>query len=203
MKKLFLIVCLGLTLPLLAEMNVLVFAGSTRGESYNKMLAHESAELALKMGAKVTVIDLKDYDMPFYNADLESKKGLPKNAKRLRELMIASDAILIASPEYNSSIPGILKNALDWVSRTDKGSPSRDAFKGKKFAIMSASPGKGGGARALVHLRSVIEDIGGIVISKQVSVPKAYEVFDDHGKLENEALIQSLQEEIQELLQKS
>jgi len=190
-----------LSATLFAETNVLVFAGSTREDSYNKKLAREAADLAGKKGAKVTVIDLKDYPMPFYDADLEISDGMPENAKRLRDLMIESDVILIASPEYNASIPAILKNSLDWVSRSEDGTSSRAAFKGKKFGIMSASPGKGGGARGLAHLRAVIEDVGGEVIQKEVSVPRAYEAFNEKGTLEDSTLSQALKEEIGQLFQ--
>jgi len=191
-----------LAFPLLAEMKVLVFAGSTRTGSYNQKLAHEAAVVAEKMGAKVTVLDLKDYAMPFYDADLEAASGMPENAKRFRNAMIDNDAILIASPEYNASIPAVLKNALDWASRAESGGSSRDAFKGKTFGLMSASPGKGGGARGLVHLRAVIEDAGGTVVKKQVVVPKAYEAFDESGALKSSALQKALQEEVGEVLRR-
>ena len=194
MKNLFILLYLA-AVPLFAEPKVLVFAGSTRAESYNRQLAQEAVQVARGMGAKVTVIDLKDYPMPFYDADLEAKEGMPKNAKRLRALMVESDAILIASPEYNASIPAVLKNALDWASRDEAGGSSRSAFKGKKFGIMSASPGKLGGSRGLVHLRAVIQDVGGEVVEKQVSVPSAYQV-----SMGNNALKKELQEEIKEVL---
>lgn len=199
MRKILLFACLAVavaTMPLSAEMKVLAFAGSTRAESYNKKLVNEAAEMARQMGATVTVIDLKDYSMPFYDADAETQQGMPKNAKRFRELMVSNDAIIIASPEYNSSIPAVLKNALDWASRSEEGGSSREAFKGKKFAIMSASPGKGGGGRALVHLRSVIEDVGGTVVSKQVTIPNAHQYFSEKKREENPLL----KEEIQQLL---
>lgn len=194
MKNLFILLYLAAG-PLFSETKVLVFAGSTRAESYNRQLAQEAVQVARGMGAKVTMIDLKDYPMPFYDADLEAKEGMPKNAKRLRALMVESDAILIASPEYNASIPAVLKNALDWASRDEAGGSSRSAFKGKKFGIMSASPGKLGGSRGLVHLRAVIQDVGGEVVEKQVSVPSAYQVAMGNGALKKE-----LQEEIKEVL---
>lgn len=192
MKKIFLAACIALALPLVAEQKVLVFAGSTRADSYNKKLAQEAAETARGMGATVTVIDLKDFPMPFYDADLEANQGMPKNAKRLRDLMISSDAVVIATPEYNGSVSAVLKNAIDWVSRSEKGGGSRDAFKGKKFAIMSAAAGKSGGSRALVHLRSIIEDVGGEVVDRQVTVPRAYE----NGALESASLKKDLKNEL-------
>lgn len=184
-------------IALSAEMEVLAFSGSTRTDSYNKKLMDEAVEMARQMGATVTVIDLKDYPMPFYDADMEMKQGMPTNAKRLRNLMISNNAVIIASPEYNHSMSAVLKNALDWASRSEDGNPSREAFKGKKFAIMSASPGKGGGSKGLLHLRCVIEDVGGIVLPKQVSIPNAHRYFSEKERPENTAL----KEEIQQLLQ--
>lgn len=184
-------------MPLSAQIKVLAFAGSTRADSYNKKLVTDAAQIAREMGAAVTIINLKDYPMPFYDADLEAKQGMPKNAKRFRELMINNDAIIIASPEYNSSIPAVLKNALDWASRGEGGNSSRAAFKGKKFAIMSASPGPSGGSNALVQLRNIIEAVGGTVVPKQVTIPNADQYFSKKARPENPAL----KEEIQQLLQ--
>ena len=177
-------------------MKILAFAGSTRADSYNKKLVHEAAAIARKMGAAVTIVDLKDYPMPFYDGDLEAKEGLPKNAVRLRELMIRSDGVIIASPEYNHSLSAVLKNAIDWTSRTPEGGVPREAYKGKRFALMSTSPGKGGGRRGLVHLRQIIEDAGGTVVAKEVSVPDAAKYFSEKNRPENPAL----KEEIRLLL---
>lgn len=200
MKKTLPTACLAATIaimPLSAEAKILAFTGSTRTDSYNKKLVNEAVEVARQMGATVTVIDLKDYPMPFYDADIEMKQGMPKNAKRFRELMISSDGIIIASPEYNSSISAVLKNALDWASRSEDGGPSREAFKGKTFAIMSASPGKGGGGRGLVHLCNIIEGVGGTVVPKQVTIPNAHQYFSEKERPKNPLLT----EEIQQLLQ--
>ncbi len=200
MKKWLLLVLLGLHLSLCANLKVLAFAGSTRQDSYNKKLIREAAELARQLGADVTLIDLKDYPMPFYDGDLEAK-GFPKNVKLFRDLMINHDFIMIASPEYNSSVPGLLKNALDWASRKEKSAAPGDAFKGKKFALMSASPSKKGGVRGLVHLRAIIEDIHGEVIPEETTVPVAYEAFDEKGRLKSPELKAQLQAEVQALLQ--
>lgn len=201
MFKRLVLSCLVFIMPLIAEVKVLAFAGSTRKDSYNKKLILLAAEIARQQGAKVTVIDLSEYAMPFYNADLEAKQGLPASAKKLRDLMLQNDAIMIASPEYNASIPGLLKNTIDWTSHDEKGQYSPDPFKGKKIAIMSASPGKGGGARALVHLRSILEAMGSNVLQAQVTVPEAYKAFDEKGKLVSGELNKKLQEEVQQLVQ--
>lgn len=194
-KKGLFLACLMMLLPLAAEVKVLALAGSTRKDSYNKKLIQVAADIARQKGAKVTLVDLADYPMPLYDGDIETKQGVPAHAKKLRELMIQNDAIMIASPEYNSSLSAVLKNTIDWTSRG-----SSDPYKGKKFAIMSASPGKGGGIRGLVHLRSIIEAMGGDVIKPQVTVPEAFKAFDDKGKLTSPELNKKLQEEVQELL---
>lgn len=196
MKK-FLIFFL-FTLPLMAEMKVLVFAGSLRADSYNKKLAKEAAETIRKFGYDVTYIDLKDYPLPFYDADVESQ-GMPKNAKKLQDLMVASDWIVIASPEYNGSISGVLKNAIDWTSRSVDGSFTQEAFEGKHFMLMSASPGQRGGAHALVHLREIIEQLGGEVSEKPFSVPVAHAAFTKEGMV---SLKKELQSEIEPLFKR-
>jgi NAD(P)H-dependent FMN reductase len=199
MKKFLLLILLVLSTHLAAEVKVLAFAGSTREGSCNKKLAAEAAQIARQMGAKVTLIDLKDYPMPFYDADLEASKGMPVTARRFRQLMIESNAIIIASPNYNGSFTAVLKNALDWASRGESGGASREAFKGKKFALLSTSPGRGGGASGLAQLRVVIEDIGGEVIKPQVSVPGANSAFDTKGRLVNASAKRELLQEIQQL----
>jgi chromate reductase len=197
MRKSLLLLLIISTLPLalFAELKVLAFAGSTRTESYNKKLVREAAEKARAMGAKVTVIDLKDYPMPLYDADLEAKEGMPESAKRLRKIMLEHDAMIIASPEYNASMSAVLKNAIDWTSRSEDGQGSKAAYKDKKIAIMSAARGKRGGARALSHLRLVLEDVGGIVVPSQVELPRVYEeMTPEKQERKNAVLKQELQE---------
>ncbi len=178
---------------LAAETRVLAFSGSTRSHSYNQKLIQEAAKIAEEMGAKITVINLRDYPMPFFDEDLEITEGMPKNAQRLRKLMIDHEVILIASPEYNHSVSAVLKNALDWASRGENGGGSREAFKGKNFGLMSASPGKKGGRRGLCHLREIIEDAGGTVISEQVCIPQAHKYFSDIERPHNPLLKNELQ----------
>ncbi len=200
MKKWILAGCLAFSVSLAAETKVLALSGSTRSGSYNKKLVEEAADVARKMGATVTVVDLKDFPMPFYDADLEKSKGMPENAKKLRNLMIKSDAIIIASPEYNGSVSGVLKNAIDWSSRSEDGNGSRDAFLGKKFALMSASPSKSGGVQGLEHLQFIVERLGGEVVKKEVVVPEAHIAANGQTALENPQIKQDLQVEVQQLL---
>lgn len=174
---------LSFSAALQAEVKILAFAGSAREDSVNKKLILEAAKIARKEGASVTVIDFKDYPLPFYHADLESTEGMPAKAAQLRQLMINSQAIFIASPEYNGSVSALLKNALDWASRSETGGPSRQAFANKTFLLLSASPGAGGGVRGLSHLRAIITNIGGNVLASQLVVPYAYEAFDEQSEL--------------------
>ena len=196
----FFLLCIAYAGSINAETNVLLFAGSTRKESYNKQLVAEAARLAQQMGANVTVVDLKDYPIPFYDADLEMEEGMPENAKRLRRLMVQSQAIVISSPQYNRSVSAVLKNVLDWASRSEEGTPSREAFKGKKVAILSASPGSKGGAKGLIHLKDIVEDIGGIVLEQQLSLPKAHEAFDEQGNLKDEGAREQLRAIVSQLI---
>lgn len=200
MFKQFILTALLFAAPLAAEKSVLAFAGSSRDNSYNMALAREAAEIARQMGASVRFIDLKDYTLPIYDGDLEKKSGMPVKAKELRQLMIKSDAIIIASPEYNASITGLLKNTLDWASRTEDGNGSNEAFKGKKFALMSASPGQGGGKRGILHLQAIVQALGGQVVETQVLVPKADQAFNNQGQLTDQAIKDQLKTEIQSLL---
>lgn len=170
----------------MSQSKILAFAGSTRSGSFNKMLVQIAAEGARSAGAEVTTIDLRDFPMPHYDGDLETEKGLPENAKKFKNLLRQHDGILISSPEYNSSISGVLKNAIDWASRTETDDePSLVAFKGKVAGLVSASPGGLGGLRGLVHLRSILGNIGIIVLPDQVSISSAHEAFDESGKLKD------------------
>lgn len=165
---------------------ILALAGSLRKDSYNKKLVQIAAESARRAGAEVTYIDLADYPLPLMDEDLEKNEGLPANARKLKDLFIASDGFLIAAPEYNSSITGVLKNTIDWISRPVQGEASLAGFAGKTAAIMSASPGDLGGLRGLVHVRCILENIMTMVLPQQATVSKAYEAFNADGSLKDE-----------------
>ena len=167
---------------------VLAFAGSTRADSFNKKLVQTAATFAEEAGATVTLVDLRDYPLPLYDGDLEESVGPPEEATTLYELFKSHDALLISSPEYNSSTSGVLKNAIDWVSRPRDGEPPLAAFSGKVAGLLSASPGQLGGLRGLVHLRSILGNIGMFVIPEQVAVGAAHEAFAEDGSLADEKL---------------
>ncbi|MDP8965905.1 MAG: NAD(P)H-dependent oxidoreductase [Cyanobacteriota bacterium] len=164
---------------------ILAFAGSTREASYNKKLVKIAAEGAKAAGAEVTYVDLRDLPMPIYDEDLEAKEGLPENVRKFKELLKEHQGLLIASPEYNSSITAVLKNAIDWASRPEAGEPMLAAFTGKVAAIMSASPGGLGGLRGLIHVRSILSSINVLVLPDQKAISSAFQAFDEEGKLKD------------------
>jgi chromate reductase, NAD(P)H dehydrogenase (quinone) len=176
----------------MTQPKILAFAGSTREGSFNKKLLRLACEAARNAGAEVTCIELKDYPMPLYDGDLEKSEGIPANGMKLMELMIEHDAFLIASPEYNSAMSGVLKNAIDWASRPVPGKKPLVAFDGKTACILSASPGALGGLRGLFALRQVLSNIKVLVIPEQLTLPKANEAFDDNGALKDEKQMTSV-----------
>lgn len=181
---------------------ILAFAGSTRTGSTNKLLVHCAAAVARNSGAEVTVIDLRDLALPLFDEDWEKANGLPEGAKKLKSLMQLSDGFVIASPEYNSSFSAVLKNAIDWATRTETDDePALIAFRGKVAALLSASPGALGGLRGLVHLRAVLGNIGVLVLPDQLSIPSAFEAFDEAGKLKDARKTTQLVSLVQSLVQ--
>ena len=164
---------------------ILAFAGSTRAESFNKRLIKTAVAGARSAGAEVTLIDLRDYPLPLFDGDLEAGEGLPPNGRRLKDLFLAHQGLLLSAPEYNSSITGVLKNTIDWVSRPVPGEAPLACFDGKVACLMSASPGALGGLRGLVHVRAILQNIKVLVLPDQVAVPKADEAFNPDGSLKD------------------
>jgi chromate reductase, NAD(P)H dehydrogenase (quinone) len=170
---------------MMAQPRILAFAGSARRESFNKRLIAIAAQGAKQAGADVTLVDLADYELPLFNQDLEAQ-GLPANAVALKKLFLEHQGLLIACPEYNSSITPLLKNTIDWVSRSARGEGPLAAYQGKVAAIMSASPGALGGLRGLVHVRSILGNIGVLVLPDQVAIPTAHEAIAADGRFKDE-----------------
>lgn len=166
---------------------ILAFAGSARKDSFNKKLVKIAAEGARAAGAEVTYIDFRDLPLPLYDGDLEEVEGLPENALKLKALMKAHQGFLIACPEYNSSITPLLKNAIDWASRPEPGEPSLACFKEKVAVLMSASPGGLGGLRGLVHVRSILGNIGVLVLPDQKAIGNAHQAFDENDYLQDKS----------------
>lgn len=167
-------------------MKLLVFAGSTRQNSFNRKLANVAAATARSAGAEVTHIELANFDIPLYNADLEAT-GTPADVLRLKELMFAHPGWIICSPEYNGSYTALLKNTIDWASSPVKGHPvwasGTRAFTGKVVGLLSASSGTLGGLRSLSHLTPLMLNLQCWVTPKQHAVGAAGQAFDDAGQL--------------------
>ncbi len=183
-----------------SEPRLLFISGSAREKSWNKKLAKLGEKIADANGIAGTFADLGDYPMPIYNGDDELRDGPPENARKLKELMKVHSGIFIASPEYNSSFSPLVKNAIDWVSRTrEDGEAPLEVYKTRVFALGSASPGGMGGLRGLSHLRLVLEiGLGALVLPDQFAVPRAVDAFEENGHLKNK----DAQETFKALIQK-
>ncbi len=164
---------------------ILAFAGSAKETSFNKKLVQIAAAGAKTAGAKVTYIDLRDFPMPLFDEDLEAQQGIPVAVREFKDLMVAHQGLLIACPEYNSSITPLLKNAIDWASRPEPNLPGLACFNSKVAAIMSTSPGGFGGMRGLVQVRAILDSIGVLVIPQQRSISQAFEAFNSDGSLKD------------------
>ena len=166
-------------------MRLLFFAGSAREGSHNKKLARLGRHIAEANGIEAVFADLADYHMPIYHGDLETNEGVPERARAFKALLGEFDGVFIATPEYNASIPALLKNTLDWVSRV-KDEP--DVFKSRVFAVSGASPGYYGGMRSLLTLRQILEvGLGATVIPQQMALPRAMHAFEEDGSLNDQA----------------
>ena len=176
-----------------------VFAGSARAASHNRRLAAAAAEAARAAGADVRLLSFRDYVMPLFDEDLEAEAGLPDGARRFQAELIAADGMIVACPEYNSSITPLLKNAIDWASRAQPGQAPLAAFRGKVALLLAASPGALGGLRGLVTVRSILSNLGVLVLPDQLAVPRAHEAFDAEGRLRDErqrATVEALGREV-------
>ena len=184
---------------------VLVFAGSARRESLNKKLARLGFEAVKRAGAEATFLDLDDYEMPVYHGDLEAERGMPDNVRKVRDLFMAHDALLISSPENNQSIAALLKNTIDWLSRDigdGKGPNSGLApYRGKVAALMNATPGPYGGVRHLYHLRQVLSGLGVLVMPQQVQLARADKAFDTEGRLTDEQAARAVERAVTALVE--
>lgn len=172
----------------MAALKILVIPGSIRTGSLNERLAAVIVkELALR-DVEVTRISLADYPLPIYDGDLESKSGVPKNAVDLKRMIGAHHGVFIVSPEYNSSVPPLLKNAIDWVTRVrDRNETFGQVFRERAFAIGAASDGKFGGLRVLMALRQILAlGCGATVVPQQVALSFADQAFDDMDRFKDE-----------------
>jgi NAD(P)H-dependent FMN reductase len=166
---------------------LLAFAASLKRESLNRKLIHQAVELAREAQVEVDLADFCEFDMPLYDADLQNSAGFPEGARELARRIEAVDGLMIASPEYNYSLPGTLKNAIDWVSRM-KPMPLR----GKHGVLLAASTSLVGGSRGLWALRVPLEGLGVMLLPDMFALAQAPQAFDEHGKLKNPELQERL-----------
>ena len=160
------------------QVRVLIFAASLRRASFNRRLAELAAVVVEEQGGTADRAAMEDFDCPAFSGDVEGGSGVPPGAQRFRDRLVASDAFLIASPEYNASMPGYLKNAIDWVSRIRP-----QPFNGRHGLLMSASPSMAGGNRGLWSLRVPLEHLGARVYPDMFSLAQAHEAFDATGRI--------------------
>jgi len=167
-------------------MKTLIFAGSTRQNSFNRRLACVAATIARDAGADVRHIELGDFDVPMYNADLEAK-GTPADVVRLKELFYAHPAWIICSPEYNGSYTALLKNTIDWVSSPIKSDPvwssGTKPFTGKVVGMLSASNGAFGGLHSQSHLAPLLLNLKCWLAPNTFALSRAADAFDENGAL--------------------
>src|SRR3954463_15721044 len=188
----------------MSALKILVIPGSLRSGSLNAKLAAAAAhELALA-GAEVTRISLADFPLPIYDGDLQSKAGVPKNAVNLKRMMSAHHGVLIVTPEYNSSVPALVKNTIDWVSRVQDPHESRgQVFRERAFAIAAASAGRLGGTRALSALRLILTACHAAVVPNQLALSFADQAYDEMDHLKHPADIEALQALVRQLIDHS
>lgn len=178
------------------KIKIVAFAGSLREHSYSKRVVKTAIKGAESAGAEVTYIDLRDFPMPIYNADDHEKNGFGENALKFQKLLQAHDGFLIASPEYNGSMSGALKNAIDWASRASDEYKMGEVFKGKVAAIMTESPGVFGGIRCLGHLRGVLSILLVNVLPSEIAVGKVHEMFDGNDETMKDAKMKKILEDL-------
>ena len=166
---------------------ILVFAGSIRKGAYSGHMSDAASKELVSQGAEVTRITLADFPLPIMDEDLEKEHGIPENALRLGRLFAAHDGLMICSPEYNASIPPLLKNTIDWVSRISRdGDKPFKPYAGLTVGLCSTSNGNFAGLRGLYHLRAVLMNVGTQIVTEQCSVARASEAFNDDMTLKDE-----------------
>lgn len=165
--------------------SILIFAGSARQGAFSKQLAAAATTLVTGEGGKPTLIDLAEFGVPLYNADLEDQEGIPQPVIDFRRLVASHDGMMIATPEYNGVVTPLLLNMLCWASRPSPGDDFGAVFQGRPVALMASSPGRLGGVRVIPRLRDVVAELGMVAIPGFVTVPAAASAFTEQGRLAN------------------
>jgi NAD(P)H-dependent FMN reductase len=185
----------------MSALKILVIPGSLRTGSHNARLAAAAAREFAQAGVDVTRISLGDFPLPLYDGDLQTRSGVPKNAVNLKRMIGAHHGVLIVTPEYNSSVPPLVKNTIDWVSRVQDAQEARgQVFRQRTFAIAAASESRLGGARALAALRLVLTACHAAVIPNQFALPFAAEAYDDMDRLKQPADREALSAMVRQLI---
>jgi chromate reductase len=185
----------------MSALKILVIPGSLRTGSLNARLAAAAAYQFAQAGAEVTRISLADFPLPIYDGDLQSKSGVPKHAINLKRMIGAHHGVLMVTPEYNSSVPPLVKNTIDWVTRVQDAHETRgQVFRGRAFAIAAASEGRLGGSRALAALRLILSACHAMVIPNQLALSFAGEAYDDMDSLKHPADIEALNALVRQLI---
>ena len=188
----------------MSALKILVIPGSLRSGSLNARLAAVAASELAQAGAEVTRIALSDFPLPIYDGDLQAKSGVPKHAVNLKRMMSAHHGVLIVTPEYNSSVPALVKNTIDWISRVQDANETRgEVFRERVFAIASASGGRLGGTRALAALRLILSACHATVIPNQLALSFADEAYDEMDRLKNAADSDALKALARQLIDQS
>ncbi len=183
-------------------LKVLVIPGSLRTGSLNARLAATAGHELAQAGAEVTRISLGDFPLPIYDGDLQGKSGVPKNAVNLKRMISAHHGVLVVTPEYNSSVPPLLKNAIDWVSRVQDAHEVRgQIFRERPFAIAAASEGRLGGTRALAALRLILSACHATVIPNQLALSFASDAYDDMDRLKHPADVEAMGGLVRQLIE--
>jgi chromate reductase len=180
---------------------IIVIPGSLRTGSHNVRLAAAAIDELVRADAEVTRISLADFALPIYDGDLEADSGVPRAALDLKRMIANHHGVLIVTPEYNASLPPLVKNAIDWVSRvTDGAEPKGQVFRDRPFAIAAASAGRLGGARCLQALRLVLSACRAAVIPNQLSLAHADDAYDDMDRLRHPADKEAMQAMVRQLI---
>jgi chromate reductase len=185
----------------MSALKILVIPGSLRTGSLNARLAAAAAYQFVQAGVEITRISLADFPLPIYDGDLQGKSGVPKNAVNLKRMIGAHHGVLIVTPEYNSSVPPLVKNTIDWVTRVQDPQESRgQVFRERAFAIAAASESRLGGTRSLAALRLILTACHATVIPNQLALSFASEAYDDMDRLKHPADIEALNALVRQLI---
>jgi chromate reductase, NAD(P)H dehydrogenase (quinone) len=186
----------------MSALKILVIPGSLRTGSLNARLAAVVALELAQSGAEITRISLSDFPLPIYDGDLQAKSGVPKHAVNLKRMISAHHGVVIVTPEYNSSVPALVKNTIDWVSRVqDTNEPRGQVFRERAFAIAAASGGRLGGTRALAALRLILSACHAPVIPNQLALSFADQAYDEMDRLKLPADIEALKALVRQLIE--